>query len=199
MVLVKKKVQTWRLRVDYRKLNAVTKQDAYPLPRNDDSLDALSGNKLFSTLDMISCYWQVPLSPEAQEKAAVITRKGLWTWKILPFGLTSAPVTFQRLMERVLQGLHWKTLLLYLDDIIVMFTDYQSHLSRLTEFFERLRQAGLKLKSSKYHLMQTQVRYLGHVVSTAGLATDPEKVKAVRRWPIPTGVTQLRAFLGATG
>ena len=199
VVLVRKKDQTWRLCVDYRKLNAVTKQDAYPLPRIDDSLDALSGSKLFSTLDMMSGYWQVPLSPEAQEKAAFITRNGLWRWKVLPFGLTSAPATFQRLMERVLQGLHWKTLLLYLDDIIVMSTDFQSHLSRLTEVFERLRQAGLKLKPSKCHLMQAQVKYLGHVVSSAGVATDPEKVEVVNRWPRPTDETQLRAFLGTTG
>lgn len=196
---MRKKDGAWRLCVDYRKLNAVTRQDAYPLPRIDDSLDALSGSTLFSTLDLMSGYWQVPLSSEAQEKSAFITRSGLWRWKVLPFGLTSAPATFQRLMERVLQGLHWKTLLLYLDDIIVMSADLQGHISRLTEVLERLKQAGLKLKPSKCTLMQTQVKYLGHVVSSTGVATDPEKVNAVRAWPEPKDVTQLRAFLGTAG
>ena len=92
--------------VDYRRVNAITKQDTYPLPRIDESLDALAGSRYFSTLDLVSGYWQVPMDKDAQERSAFITRTGLWKWKMLPFGLTSAPATFQRLMERVLQGLH---------------------------------------------------------------------------------------------
>jgi len=111
--------------VDYRKLNSVTIQDAYPLPRIDESLDALAGSKYFSTLDFLSGYWQVPLSPDAQEKVAFITRDGLRKWKVLPFGSTSAPATFQRLMEQVLSGLHWKTLLIYLDDVILSAGGFQ--------------------------------------------------------------------------
>ena len=111
-VLVRKKDGTWRFCIDYRRLNAITQYDAYPLPRIDESLDALSGSKYFSTLDLVSGYWRVPLSKDDQEKSAFATRDGLWKWKVLPFGLTSAPATFQRLMERVLQGLHWKTLII---------------------------------------------------------------------------------------
>lgn len=103
VVLVRKKDGKWRLCVDYRKLNAVTRRDAYPLPRIDDSLDALAGSLFFSTLDLLSRYWQVPMDQEAQDKAAFVTRGGLWRWKVLPFGLTSAPATFERLMEKVLQ------------------------------------------------------------------------------------------------
>jgi len=122
--------------VDYRKLNSVTIQDAYPLPRIDESLDALAGSKYFSTLDFLSGYWQVPLSPDAQEKVAFITRDGLRKWKVLPFGSTSAPATFQRLMEQVLSGLHWKTLLIYLDDVIVVFPDFETYVSCLREVFK---------------------------------------------------------------
>ena len=199
VVLVRKKDGTWRFCVDYRKLNAVTQYDAYPLPRIDESLDALSGSHYFSTLDLVSGYWQVPLSEDAKEKSAFTTRYGLWRWKVLPFGLTSAPATFQRLMEKVLHGLHWRTLLLYLDDIIVISPDFDSHLERLEEVLKRLRGANLKLKPSKCELFKDKVRYLGHVVSSHGVSTDPEKVEAVRSWKPPTSVKDLQSFLGLAG
>ena len=144
VVMVKKKDGTWRFCVDYRRLNDVTIKDAYPLPRIDDSLDSLSGSRYFSTLDLLSGYWQVSLDDDAKAKSAFVTRNGLWQWKVLPFGLTSAPSTFERLMEKVLRGLHWKTLLIYLDDVVVFSGSIQEHLTRLQEVFERLRQAGLK-------------------------------------------------------
>jgi hypothetical protein len=179
VVLVRKKDQSWRLCVDYRRLNAVTKKDAYPLPRIDDSLDALTGSVLFSTLDLLSGYWQVPLDKDAQDKAAFVTRGGLWTWKVLPFGLTSAPATFERLMERVLKGLQWKTLPLYLDDVVVFSPDLGSHVDWLGEVLQRFREAHLKLKPSKCALFQSKVKYLGHIVNAHRVSTDPEKVQSV--------------------
>jgi len=106
VVLVRKKDWSWRFCMDYRKSNSVTIQDAYPFCRINESLDALAGSKFFSTLHLLSGYWQVPLSPDAQDKAVFITRDGLWKWKVLRFGLASVPATFQRLMEQVMSGLH---------------------------------------------------------------------------------------------
>jgi len=128
-----------------------------------------------------------------------MTRDGLWKWKVLSFGLTSAPATFQRLMEQVLSGLHWKTLLIYLDDVIVISPDFPTHVSRPRDVFDRLRAAGLKLKPSKCALLQPEVTYLGHVVGRDGVATDPEKVQAVKEWIVPRDLTELRAFLGLVG
>jgi len=197
VVLVRKKDCSWRFCVDCCKLNSVTIQYTYPLSRIDESLDALTGSKYFSTLDLLSGYWQVPLSSDAQEKAAFITRDGLWKRKVLPFGLTSAPATFQRPMEQVLSGLHWKTLLVYVDDVIMISPDFPTHVSRLREVFERLRSAGLKLKPSKCAFLQPEVKYLGHVVGRNGMATDPDKVRAVADWVTPPGFDRISGFPGA--
>ena len=141
----------------------------------------------------------MPLNPDAQEKSAFITRSGLWKWKVLLFGLTSALATFQRLMEQVVKGLLWKTLLLYLDNIIVIAPDFETHLDRLGEVPGRLRGAGLKLKPAKCELLRTKVGYLGHVVSRHGVSTDSDKIKAVAQWPTPKELKDLQAFLGTVG
>ena len=128
-----------------------------------------------------------------------MTRGGLWKWKVLPFGLTSAPACFERLMEKVLTGLQWRTLLLYLDDVIVFGSSFQQHLERLEEVLKRFRHAGLKLKPSKCELLKPRVAYLGHVVGPDGVQTDPKKIEAVRNWPTPQCQTDLRTFLGFAG
>ena len=132
-------------------------------------------------------------------KPAFTTRNGLWRRKVLPFGLTSAPATFQRLMEKVPHGLNWKTVLIYLDDLIVISPDFDSHLERLEEVLRRLRGANMKLKHSKCELFKDEVRYLGHVVSLHGVSTDPEKVEAVKNWQSPTSVKDHQSFLGLAG
>ena len=196
VVLVRKKDGTIRYCIDYRKLNEVTKKDSYPLPRIDDSLDVLGKANYFSTLDLASGYWQIQLSDEAKEKSAFSTSSGLYQFTVMPFGLTNAPATFQRLMERVLAGLQWHTCLVYIDDIIIFSETIEEHLKQMQEIFDRLKQAKLKLKPKKCKLLQTKVKYLGHVVSKEGVETDPDKVKAVKEWPRPSCVKDVRSFIG---
>ena len=120
IVLAQKKDGTTRFCVDYRQVNTVTRRDAYPLPQIDDTLDTLSGSKWFSTLDLISVYWQVQMNPADQEKTAFCTPEGLFEFTVMPFGLCNAPATFQRLMDMILAGLQWDRCLVYLDDVIII-------------------------------------------------------------------------------
>ena len=150
------------------------------MPRVDDSLAALSESRWFSTLDLACGYWQVTMNASAQEKAAFVTPSGLYEWNVMPFGLCNAPSTFERLMELVLKGLHWKICLIYLDDVIVIGRTFEKELERLKQVFERLTCAGLKLKPKKCFLFQKRVSYLGHIVTEESITSDPEKVEQVR-------------------
>ena len=135
VVLVPKKDSSLRFCVDYRRLNSVTKKDVYPLPRVDDLLGALGGAKYFSSLDLASGHWQVELDEEARQKSAFTTYSGLFEFIRMPFGLCNAPVTFQRVMQRVLAGLEWKTCFVYLDDVLIASKTFEDHLVHLHEVF----------------------------------------------------------------
>lgn len=196
IVAVPKKDGGTRLCVDYRQLNAVTLKDAYPLPHIADTLEALSGAKYFSTMDLSSGYWQVGVHPDDQHKTAFTSHRGLFEFRVLPFGLCNAPATFERLMEFVLAGLIGTSCLVYLDDIVVFSRTFEEHISRLTEVLTRLRQAGLKLKPGKCFLFRREIVYLGHVVSKEGIATDPSKTAAMDKYPPPKNVQELKQFIG---
>ena len=193
VVLVMKKDGSTRFCVDYRGLNDLTVKDAYPLPRIDDSLDALNGGRWFNTMDLMSGYWQIMMDPADVEKTAFATSQGPYEFRVMAFGLANAPGTFERLMESVLRGLQWEECLVYMDDIIVAGTTVIQCLERLDHLFERLHAAGLKLKCTFFH---KSVKFLGHVVTADGVHTDPEKIQHVKEWPVPKTVKEVRSFLG---
>jgi len=136
------------------------------------------------------------MDPDSQPKTAFCSHSGLYEFTVMPFGLCNAPATFQRLMETVFSGLARDKCFVYLDDVLVVGQTFEEHLSNLREVFGRLKEAGLKLKPSKCHLAKSQVAYLGYVVSRQGITADPSKVAAVREFPIPKSVRELRSFLG---
>ena len=197
VVMVKKKDGSMRFCVDYRKLNEVTEKDAYPLPRIDDTLESLHGACYFSTLDLKSGYWQVPVKEEHKKKTAFRTSAGrLYEWNRLPFGLCNAPATFSRLMDHVLTGLSWEICLFYLDDIIVFSRTWEEHLTRLETVFKRLVEQGLTLGASKCKLAATEVEFLGHIVSKEGLRPNPALLQSIQQIPTPRTVRDVRSFLG---
>ncbi len=196
LVLVRKRDGTVRPCVDYRAVNAVTKKDAFPLPRTEDCLDAVAGATIFSTMDITSAYNQIPVRPEDIPKTAFTSKHGLFEYRTMAFGLTNAPATFQRLMEVALAGLQWATCLIYLDDVIVFGRNFDEHKRRLSEVLTHIKKAGLKLKPSKCHLFRPEVTFLGHVVSGEGIRPDPNNVDKILGWPVPKTVTDVRAFLG---
>ena len=200
VVLVRKKDGSLRFCIDLRRINARTPADAYPVPRIEETLDALGGSRWFSALDLKSGYWQVPLAEEDKQKTAFsISGLGFWECNRMPFGLKNAGATFQRLMEECLGELQPSKCLVYLDDVIVHSSNFKDHLDNLEMVFRQLRNFGLKLKPSKCKFFRTRLQYLGHVVSATGVETDPEKTQPLRDWPVPRNPSELHTFLGVTG
>ena len=200
VVMVKKKDGSMRFCVDFRKMNDATIKDAHPLPRIDDTLESLHGAQYFSTLDLKSGYWQVPIKEEDKEKTTFRTSSGqLYEFNQLPFGLCNAPATFSRLMDRTLAGLAWNICLYYLDDIIVFSATWAEHLEKLRAVFERLRRANLKLGAHKCHLAAREVSFLGYKVTPEGLEPEPRLMEAISKLPPPINVSEVRSFLGLVG
>jgi transposase InsO family protein len=196
VLFVQKKDGTLRMCIDYRQLNKITVRDRYPLPRIDDLLDRLAGCRVFSSLDLQSGYHQVRISEEDVPKTAFTTPFGHFQFKVLCFGLTNAPATFQRIMNRVFAPYLNDFVLVYLDDVLVMSRTPEEHLAHLRVVLETLRAHKFHAKASKCEFGRSSLKFLGHIVSDGGVQVDPDKVKVLREWPVPRSVSALRSFLG---
>lgn len=199
IVVVRKKNGDVRLCVDYRKLNLQTIKDSYALPNLEESFSALAGSKWFSVMDLKSGYYQIEMNESDKHKTAFVCPFGFWEFNRMPQGITNAPSTFQRLMEKCMSDIHLKEVLVFLDDLIVFSNTLEEHETRLIHVLSRLREYGLKLSPDKCKFFQTSVRYLGHIVSSDGVKTDPEKVQALKTWPRPQNLKELQSFLGFSG
>jgi len=196
----KKNEPDGRFCVDYRKLNSVTKIDAYPIPRIDETLDALGGACCyFSILDATSGYHQIPVHKDDVQKTCFTTAVGNFEYSVMPFGLCNAPSTFQRAMAQVLTGLQFKCCLVYIDDVIVYSKSFAEHTQHLQAVLERFRQANIKLKPTKCQICKDEVKYLGHVISKDGVHVDKSSTDAVRKMKVPTTIPEVRSFLGSVG
>ena len=197
VMVAKKGKKKKRFCIDFRRVNAVTEKDAYPLPQVQATLDKLREARYISTLDLANGYWQVPLAEESRPITAfTVPGRGLYQFRVMPFGLHSAPATFQRLLDSIIGPSLEPRAFAYLDDIIVLGRTFEEHLENLREVLRRLQQAGLRLNEEKCRFCQTELQYLGHVVSDQGVKTDPEKVEAIRNTPPPQNLRELRRFLG---
>ncbi|KAB0793022.1 hypothetical protein PPYR_12642 [Photinus pyralis] len=189
----------WRIVVDYRKLNDITIGDSFPLPNISDILDQLGHSKYYSVIDLKSGFHQIKMDKNDAPKTAFSTPTGHYQFNRMPFGLKTAPATFQRLINNVLIGLNNQKCFVYLDDIVVHGDTLENHNIRLKEVFQRLADHNLKIEPDKCEFLRKEVSYLGHIITDEGVKPDPNKVKAVMNYPILKTHKDIKAFLGLAG
>jgi hypothetical protein len=199
VLFVKKKDGTLRLCIDYRQLNKVTIKNKYPLPRIDDLFDQLKGAKVFSKIDLRSGYYQLRIKDLDVSKTAFRTRYGHFEFLVMPFGLTNAHAVFMDLMNRVFRPYLDRSVVVFIDDILVYSSSYIEHEKHLREVLQTLREHRLYAKLNKCEFWLKEVTFLGHVILAEGILVDPRKVEAVLKWERPTNVTEIRSFLGLAG
>ena len=200
VVLVRKKDGSLRFCIDFRKLNSLTVKDSHPLPRICEMLESLVGAAHYSTFDMNSGFWQVPMSPESKQYTTfTLGSMGLYECESMPFGLCNAPPTFQRLMLNCLGELNLTYCLIYLDDVIVFSHTEEEHLERMRVIFDCLREHGLKLKPSKCEVFKTEINYLAHHVSKKGIQPSKKNLESIAQCPPPDTYMKVKSFVGLVG
>ncbi|XP_073033805.1 uncharacterized protein [Primulina eburnea] len=199
VLFIKKKDGSMRLCIDYRELNKITIKNKYPLPRIDDLFDQLKGAKVFSKLDLRSGYHQLKVKAEDIPKTAFRTRYGHYKFTVMPFGLTNAPAAFMDLMNRIFKPYLDKFVVVFIDDILVYSPSEEEHGEHLRLTLQTLREKELYAKFKKCEFWLKSVAFLGHIISEQGVSVDPKKVEAIKGWPQPKTVTEVRSFLGLAG
>ena len=194
ILLVPKKNGQLPLCVDFRRLNARMLKEEWPLPNIEEILGDLGGSSVFTTLDLFSGYWQIPLDEDIREMLCFRCKLGSYRFEVMPFGLQNAPATFQRFMWHVVGDLEFCRV--YMDDACAHSKTVKEHIPQLDILFARLKKLGLKINLKKCHFAQPEVKILGHVVSKEGIKCDPDKIAKVRDFPIPTTPTEVRIFVG---
>lgn len=197
VLLVKKKDGSQRMCIDYRKLNSVSKKDAYPLPLIEDCLERCKNAKWMTIIDLADAYHHIPMAANSEAATAFVTRTGLYHWKVMPYGATGCPGAFQRYVDKVLFGLIGEICTAYFDDIVI-YTDgtYEQHLIDVERVLVRLREHNLRAKIKKCHFAMEEIIFVGHQVKNGTIKPDPDKLRAIQEIPIPNDVTQLKSFLG---
>ena len=196
MCVVTKKDGSLRICADLRRVNALTRIPAYGIPRVDAILDSLGGCSLFCVFDLKQFFYQIGMSPEDTDKTTIVTPFGLYRHRRMPMGISGAPMTCARLMDLVLRDLPPGTAWSYFDDILIGGSDFSDVMEKLELILSRLHAAGLTINLSKCSFFQKSVKFLGHLISSAGIAVDPDKIDKVANWPVPRTTKQLASFLG---
>ena len=199
LLAVPKKDGTQRVCVDFRKLNDKTIPDRFPAACLHDLMSEIGGRRIYSSIDLLQGFLQVPLHEDSRSYTAFSTTKGHYEFCRMPFGLKGSPLTFTRLVNTVFHGLLGKNVFVYMDDVLVATDSIEEHLEVLQEVFSRLRAAGLKLKLSKCDFLRKEIIYLGHVISQRGVRVNPKKIDAIARFPEPTSKRNVKQFLGLAG
>ena len=200
VVLVRKKDGSLCFCINFRKLNSLTVKDSHPLPRICETLESLAGAAHYSTFDMNSGFWQVPMDEESKQYTAfTLGSMGLYECESMPFGLCNTPPTFQRLMLNCLGELNLTYCLIYLDDVIIFSRTEEEHLERMGVVFDRLCEHGLKLKPSKCDVFKTEINYLAHHVSKKGVLPSKKNLEAIAECPPPDTYTKVKSFVGLMG
>ncbi|GJY14924.1 putative reverse transcriptase domain-containing protein [Tanacetum coccineum] len=192
VLFVKKKDGSFRMCIDYRKLNKLTMKNRYPLPRIDDLFDQLQGSSVYSKIDLRSGYHQLRVREEDIPKTAFRTRYGHYKFQVMPFGLTNAPAVFMDLMNRVCKPYLDKFAIVFIDDILIYSKSKQEHEKHLKLILELLKKEQLYAKFSKCEFWISKVQFLGHVIDSKGIHVDPAKIESIKDWAFPKTATEIR-------